>query len=59
MSDNGTPEDVFSNADSHDLEADLLPHEFVHSWNGKYRRPAGLATANYQQPMHGDLLWVY
>ena len=44
---------------SHDLEADLLPHEFVHSWNGKYRRPEGLATANYQEPMHGDLLWVY
>jgi predicted metalloprotease with PDZ domain len=58
-SDNGTGEDVFSNTDSHDLEADLLPHEFVHSWNGKYRRPEGLATANYQKPMHGDLLWVY
>jgi predicted metalloprotease with PDZ domain len=39
--------------------ADLLAHEFVHSWNGKYRRPAGLATANYQQPMKGELLWVY
>src|SRR6266568_2954054 len=39
--------------------ADLLPHEFVHSWNGKYRRPAGLATADYQQPMIGELLWVY
>lgn len=37
----------------------LLPHEFTHSWNGKYRRPAGLATANYQEPMKGDLLWVY
>jgi len=37
--------------------ADLLPHEFVHSWNGKYRRPAGLATADYQQPMKGELLW--
>jgi len=37
----------------------LLPHEFTHSWNGKYRRPAGLATPNYQQPMKGDLLWVY
>jgi predicted metalloprotease with PDZ domain len=58
-SDNGTGEDVFSDKDSHDLEADLLPHEFVHSWNGKYRRPEGLATANYQKPMHGDLLWVY
>lgn len=43
----------------HFLEADLLPHEFTHSWNGKYRRPADLATRNYQQPMIGDLLWVY
>ncbi len=39
--------------------ADLLPHEFVHSWNGKYRRPAGLATPDYSAPMKGDLLWVY
>jgi predicted metalloprotease with PDZ domain len=37
----------------------LLPHEMVHSWNGKYRRPAGLATADFHQPMQGDLLWVY
>ena len=37
----------------------VLPHEFVHSWNGKYRRPAGLATSNYQEPMKGELLWVY
>jgi predicted metalloprotease with PDZ domain len=37
----------------------LLAHEMTHSWNGKYRRPAGLATLNYQQPMLGDLLWVY
>ncbi|MEA3106048.1 MAG: hypothetical protein QOI88_653 [Gammaproteobacteria bacterium] len=37
----------------------LLPHEYVHSWNGKYRRPAGLATGNYDSPMRGDLLWVY
>lgn len=58
-SDNGTPEDVFSDANVHNLEADLLPHEFVHSWNGKYRRPAGLVTPNYQEPMKGDLLWVY
>jgi predicted metalloprotease with PDZ domain len=37
----------------------LLPHEYTHSWNGKYRRPLGLATINYQKPMEGDLLWVY
>ncbi len=41
------------------LYSDLVPHEFTHSWNGKYRRPAGLATPNYQEPMLGDLLWVY
>jgi predicted metalloprotease with PDZ domain len=41
------------------LTASLLSHEYVHSWNGKYRRPAGLATPDYQQPMQSDLLWVY
>src|ERR1700757_1183629 len=41
------------------LDASLLPHEFTHSWNGKYRRPVGLATPDYQQPMQTDLLWVY
>ncbi|TMC47027.1 MAG: M61 family peptidase, partial [Chloroflexi bacterium] len=40
-------------------EAGLLPHEYVHSWNGKYRRPADLSTPDYQQPMQDDLLWVY
>jgi predicted metalloprotease with PDZ domain len=49
----------FLDEDSSLLEADLLPHEFTHSWNGKYRRPAGLYTANFQQPMIGNLLWVY
>jgi predicted metalloprotease with PDZ domain len=41
----------------------LLPHEFVHSWNGKYRRPSGLISGGhdggYDTPMQGDLLWVY
>jgi predicted metalloprotease with PDZ domain len=41
------------------LAAGLLPHEYVHSWNGKYRRPADLATPDYQQPMQDDLLWAY
>ncbi|HEY6430214.1 MAG TPA: hypothetical protein VIX84_23535, partial [Acidimicrobiales bacterium] len=39
--------------------ASLLPHEFVHSWNGKFRRPADLTTPDYEQPMKTDLLWVY
>ena len=41
------------------LNGSLLSHEMTHSWNGKYRRPAGLATPNYQEPMKGELLWVY
>jgi predicted metalloprotease with PDZ domain len=38
---------------------DLLSHEYTHSWNGKYRRPASLTTPDFEQPMKGDLLWVY
>jgi predicted metalloprotease with PDZ domain len=41
------------------LVGSLLPHEFVHSWNGKFRRPAGLATPDFEKPMQDDLLWVY
>ena len=37
----------------------LLSHEFVHSWNGKFRRPAGLCTPDFEAPMKDDLLWVY
>jgi len=37
----------------------LLSHEFVHSWNGKFRRPADLTTPDYEAPMETDLLWVY
>jgi predicted metalloprotease with PDZ domain len=58
-SDDRVPEKTFIEEGSFTEEGDLLPHEFTHSWNGKYRRPAGLATSNYQQPMKGDLLWVY
>jgi predicted metalloprotease with PDZ domain len=39
--------------------AELLSHEYVHSWNGKYRRPAGLVSPSYETPMRGELLWVY
>jgi predicted metalloprotease with PDZ domain len=57
--DSVAPERTLLDPNLHWLNADLLPHEFAHSWNGKYRRPAGLATRNYQEPMVGDLLWVY
>jgi predicted metalloprotease with PDZ domain len=58
-SDNRTPEALFSDPDVRETQMDLLPHEFTHSWNGKYRRPAGLVTPDYQTPLKGDLLWVY
>ncbi len=41
------------------LAAGLLPHEYVHSWNGKYRRPQDLTTPDYEKPLETDLLWVY
>jgi predicted metalloprotease with PDZ domain len=58
-SDDRVPERTFIDDNLQLLSADLLPHEFTHSWNGKYRRPAGLATGNYENPMKGNLLWVY
>ena len=41
------------------LDHNLLPHEFVHSWDGKFRRPADLWTPDYRTEMRGSLLWVY
>jgi len=57
--DSASSERALIDPDEHFLNAGLLTHEFAHSWNGKYRRPAGLATRNYQEPMKGNLLWVY
>lgn len=37
----------------------LLPHEFVHAWCGKYRRPVGMTVADFQQPLDTGMLWVY
>lgn len=58
-SDDRVPERTMIDDDLRWLAGALLPHEMTHSWNGKYRRPAGLATPDYQKPMEGDLLWVY
>jgi predicted metalloprotease with PDZ domain len=46
-------DDVFANF------ASLLTHEYFHSWNGKFRRPKGLLSPDYQRPMQDDLLWIY
>jgi predicted metalloprotease with PDZ domain len=41
------------------MDRDLLAHEYTHSWDGKFRRPADLWTPNFSVPMRDDLLWVY
>src|SRR5262249_32313870 len=58
-SDNGVREKGYADDQNALLAGDLLAHEFTHSWNGKYRRPSGMATADYSMPMQGGLLWVY
>jgi predicted metalloprotease with PDZ domain len=57
--DDRVPEKTFLDPNLDALQALLLPHEFTHSWNGKYRRPAGLLSPDFQTPMKGNLLWVY
>lgn len=58
-SDNGVEEKGFADAAHQLSNADLLPHEFTHSWNGKYRRPVGLYQPDFATPQQGALLWVY
>ena len=58
-SENGSNPRYFADWDKLPTARDLLPHEYTHSWNGKYRRPADLWTANFNVPMRGSLLWVY
>jgi predicted metalloprotease with PDZ domain len=58
-SENSEGRDYFSGWDAKLGSSDLLGHEYTHSWDGKYRRPADLATLNYNVPMQGSLLWVY
>jgi predicted metalloprotease with PDZ domain len=58
-SENGTDPETFTEWDKTAYARDLLAHEFTHSWNGKFRRPADLWTPNYNVPMQNSLLWVY
>ncbi|HEY2475379.1 MAG TPA: hypothetical protein VGI19_11335 [Candidatus Cybelea sp.] len=58
-SDNRASDDFLTEPDESLAGGDLVTHEFSHSWNGKYRRPADLTTPNFQVPMQTDLLWVY
>ena len=58
-SENTLPPAYLRSGDQRTDDRDQLAHEFTHSWNGKYRRPARLWTAHYNTPMQDDLLWVY
>jgi predicted metalloprotease with PDZ domain len=58
-SDNGVGEKGFADPAHQLRNADLLSHEFTHSWNGKYRRPVGLYQPDFATPQQGALLWVY
>ena len=58
-SEDGTIPDYFTSWTKSPASRDLLPHEYTHSWNGKFRRPADLWTPNFNVPMRGSLLWVY
>lgn len=58
-SENATPRNYFTGWKTTGSYRTLLPHEFTHSWNGKYRRPADLWTPDYHRPQQGSLLWVY
>ena len=58
-SENGSAPESFTEWDKTAYDRDLLAHEFTHSWNGKFRRPADLWTPNYNVPMQDSLLWVY
>jgi predicted metalloprotease with PDZ domain len=57
--DSRLPERVLISPDAGMSLGGLLAHEFVHSWNGKFRRPADLTVPYYEQPMETDLLWGY
>ena len=58
-SENGSAPDSFTHWDQNAPERDLLPHEYTHSWNGKFRRPWDLWTPNFNVPKQDSLLWVY
>jgi predicted metalloprotease with PDZ domain len=58
-SDDRAPESILKEEGDRELLAGLLGHEYVHSWNGKFRRPQGLLSPDYLKPMDGSLLWVY
>lgn len=58
-SENNLALDFFTRPDGHLPMADLIVHEYAHSWNGRFRQPADLWSPTMNQPVRGSLLWVY
>ncbi|MDB5754341.1 MAG: glycyl aminopeptidase family protein [Massilia sp.] len=58
-SENGVKSDYFTDWKKSEVGRDLLAHEYTHSWDGKFRRPAGQNVPNFNTPLNDDLLWVY
>jgi predicted metalloprotease with PDZ domain len=58
-SENGVKPGYFTEWTKSEAGRDLLPHEYTHSWNGKFRRPAGQDVPNFNTPLQNALLWVY
>ena len=58
-SENGVKLDYFTDWNKAESVRGLLPHEFTHSWNGKFRRPADQNVPNFNTPLQNSLLWVY
>lgn len=49
----------FQNTAGKGMARNILGHEYVHSWDGKFRRPDGQFTPTFEEPMRDSLLWVY
>ncbi|MDR3741076.1 MAG: hypothetical protein P4L40_18820 [Terracidiphilus sp.] len=56
---NNLPANYFTAGDQQLNNRDLIAHEYVHSWNGRFRQPAGLWSPNFNRPVDPSMLWVY
>src|SRR5690606_38634510 len=58
-SENSVDVKYFTDREATLADRDLLGHEYTHSWNGKWRRPADQLTPNLNEPLQNSLMWVY
>ena len=55
----GTVADYFTNWESRAESRDVMAHEYVHAWNGKFRRGQDSWTPSFERPIRNSLMWVY